>query len=297
MIISEITLVNSYIVDLYSITTGVLTLKSTSRSNKNIVSEKWTTEIITSSGNPNILIPNTNGIFSPLIENQDLTITFSWEDIEEFIVTLTVTDDEGKESVTSVQIVNDNTYPDPTYWVMYGIKTNDAMLPNGIVEFIPEPYVIDLFTMTDITESNIGETYTFDKYNDTIDVTTSTLYPTTFQGSYGTDSLKDAKLSININGGEYNQPNDLEAYLIVQFIPTNGDRDLVLTSENECKELVAYSETKDYLDKLVGRTPNDTMFNLKTDVTINCCNTAKFSFDLAPHYNFTVTSSDCTNKD
>lgn len=291
MIISEIKVLTSSVQDIFGTITGVITLSSNSRSDKTIISTKWTTDIL--SGTANNLYPDTGGTFIPLIENQDLTLFFSWINIENIAVTLTVTDEEGKESTSSIWIANDMTYPNPDYWLFYGIKIDEVILPNGLVEFTPSPFVIDLLTSTDISDISTFDVFTFDKYNNGIDITNSSINPTTFQGIY-TElfTFNTTKLTnTNFTGG---YPIDLQSYVIPMFNPTIlNAKDLILTNINdECSSISAYSEIKSYIDKLSGRTNNNTMSELRVELITNCCE--KNTYSLAPHYNFDLSISGCT---
>jgi hypothetical protein len=85
----------------------------------------------------------------------------------------------------------------------------------------------------------------------------------------------------------------------VELVDGVSELEVISTTEtgNEigCTQLEVWSQTVDYVEKLIGRgdIDNSEMSYLGVDVMLNCCESGVESFKLAPIYDFTLSASDC----
>jgi hypothetical protein len=271
MLISQITYIDKTTGTINGQSIMTISLKDTSESNGSIVSRVWAYGVI--SGPGTATISNSSDSDVCLIIDNILDIAVD--------ITLTVTDSDGFICQTKIQIIKLGINV-----AFYGMNVDAFILPGRLVEFTPIDNVqaisgAPIFTIPAYSE------YWFDKENDGIwDVQDSTGSIPTFNHIYGTSNYK-AKIA-NLNASVYTE---------VGFNTITSGKELVVTSLNNCTQLSAYSETEDYLSRLLnrGNLDNSDMEYLEVTITTNCCRSEATICRIYPLYNISISQGTYTN--
>ena len=271
MLISEITYINKTTGTINGQSVMTISLKDTSKTNGTIVSRVWAYGVLIGPGTATISNSSDEDVCIIIDNGKDITLE----------VTLTVTDSDGFNCQSKARIVKSGA--DVAF---YAINVDAFILAGRLVEFTPIDNVeiisgAPVFTTPAYTE------YWFDKENDGVwDIQDNSGVIPTFTHIYGT-STYEAKIA-NLNASVYTE---------VGFNPVTTGKELVVTSLNNCTQLSAYSETEDYLSRLVNRgdLDNSDMEYLEVTLTTNCCTTEALTCILYPLYDISISQGAYTN--
>jgi hypothetical protein len=192
-------------------------------------------------------------------------------------VILSVTDSDGFTAETRIAIVKSGA--DVTF---IGHTVDSFVLADGLTEFTisDDAQIID---GAPVISTPAYTQYDFDKENDSV-VDSTSASPTTFSHTYTSVGVT-AKLLVQ--GG-------LAPFILFTEISFNpiieNPKDLDISIDNECKVITVFSETENYLSKLVGRgdLDNSTMSKLDVTLTKNCCTSQATTVSLCPTYNLNL---------
>lgn len=179
-----------------------------------------------------------------------------------------------------------------THIIVRGDGTNIAYVGVDIDVFIlPENNV--QFDVQEYTASIVGTypgisytTYNFDATNDTVIDSTASA-EVVFSHTYNADST--AKINVVTSVG------NIDTTIGVQTLTISSLSELIVNSESECTELEIWSQTANYVEKLVARgdVDNSEMEYLGVTITMNCCESEAKEFKLAPLYQFSLNNTTC----
>lgn len=266
MLISQIEYLNK--------TTGVIngqnimtiSLRESSQTNSTISSISWAFGVISGPGTASLSNATDKDVC--LIIDNTLDITVS--------ITLTVSDNDGFTSQSRIRIIKSTADV-----IMQGLLVDSFILPDGLVEFTPIDNVV-IIDGSPVINSPAFTEYWFDKENDAVwDIQDNSGVIPTFSNIYTVLTNVKAKIA-NTNALVFNE---------ISFKPIiENPRNLVIDSSNDCKILTAYSETKNYLPKLVnrGNLDNSEMSCLQVTLTTNCCTANEIVYDLPPTYDLSL---------
>ena len=244
-----------------------ISLRESSQTNSVVTSFNWTANVISGPGTASLSNPTDKDVSLIIDNTQDITVE----------VVLTVTDQNGFTAQTKVGITKSG----GDVWFT-SVNVNAFVLPGALTEFTvtDAPAII---AGTPIVTVPAYATYNFDKENDTVIDDTSTA-PTTFSNIY----TSAATASLNALGGIA----PFEIFTQVAFNPIiENPEDLNISITDDCKSITVYSETEDYLSKLIGRGNLDNSAMTKLDVTLtkNCCTSEAITVSLCPTYDLGIT--------
>jgi len=216
--------------------------------------------------------------------NQSEEFTLSIEDIAHRTrVTMTITDSNNNVVQTSCLVINDGL--GNISIIMIGIEP--VILPSGLIAYELTENEELVLGATIYGTSPFFTTYQLDYTNNGVyDVSQGDL-DTIYNTFTGTSTII-SKLSITdiVNVIPINQ-----LFTQVAFEPVKENLiELSVTGNEDCTLLTVYSETVNYVEKLIARgdVDNSEMEFLGLTIDQNCCNN-QLEFQLAPRYQFTLT--------
>lgn len=240
-----------------------ISLKEVSQTNSVVNSITWAYGVVTGPGTASLSNVSDKDVALVIDNTQDIVVS----------ITLTVTDTDGYTSQSRIRITKSGSNV-----LFEGLKVDSFILPNGLVEFTPLDNVVAINGTPTITTPAFTE-YWFDKENDAVwDVQDNSGSIPTFSNTYTSTSV--TAVVANTNSLVFNQV----AFNAIIENPL----ELIVNSTVDCKTLTAYSETENYLSKLIGRgdIDNSEMTHLGVTLTTNCCTTGSIQYDLPPTYKF-----------
>lgn len=272
MLISEITYVGVTTGTLNGQAVMTISLKDASKSNGAIVSRVWAYGVVSGPGTATISNSSDEDVCL-IIDTKNIVVN----------LTLTVTDSDGFICQSRAQIIRSGLNTG-----FYAINVDAFVLAGNLVEFTPIDNVQTISGVISIPTPAYTE-YWFDKENDNVwDVQDNSGSIPTFTHIYG-NSNYEAKIG-DTNGTVFTE---------VGFNATTTGKDLIVTSVNDCTELLVYSETEDYLSRLLNRGDlnNSDMKYLEVTLTNNCCTSESVSCKIYPLYNISISQGEYTDTD
>jgi hypothetical protein len=271
MLIPKITYLNKTTGTINGQDIMTISLRDDSQTNGDISTISWAFAVLIGPGTAS-LSNSTDKDVSLIIDNtQDITV----------VVTLTVTDSDGFTAQSRIAIIKSGANVS-----FLGHTIDSFVLPNSLTEFTISDDIQIINGTPVITSPAYGQ-YDFDKENNLVIDDTSAV-PTTFSNTYTTNGVT-ARLSVQ--GG-------LAPFILfteIAFDPViENPKELVILKADDCTTLTVYSETEDYLPKLVGRGDLDNSSMTKLDVTLtrNCCTAEATILTLCPTYDLAITQTD-----
>ena len=256
--------VEGYRLDTFNSTNVInITLRNASSTS---VDAEWLWSVVTSIGN--ITYSNTSLDY----------ITLTCE-LNVFSTVVTLTLDNGFSC--NIRILSDGAN------VFYaGINIDVFILPENNIQFATSGYTEALVGSSTATYT----AFTFDATSDAIIDDTSSI-PVVFSHTY--NSNKTATIGATTIVGSLSTTIGVEPYGVGCKDPIL--KDLIVNSVGECTGLEVWSQTVNYVEKLIGRgdVDNSSMSYLQVDTVINCCESGATSFKLAPLYEFSLAASNC----
>ena len=270
MLISEITYVGVTTGTLNAQAVMTISLKDTSKTNGSIVSRVWAYGVVTGPGTATISNSSDEDVCL-IIDTKNITVN----------VTLTVTDSDGFICQSRAQIIRSGSNT-----AFYAINADSFVLPGNLVEFTPIDNVAAISGTPSFTTPAYTQ-YWFDKENDNVwDIQDNSGSIPTFSYIYGTSNYQARVASTNAT-----------VYTTIAFNAVTTGKDLIVTSIEDCTELSAYSESEDYLSRLLerGNLDNSDMKYLEVTLTNNCCASESVVCKIYPLYNLGLTQGTYVN--
>lgn len=272
MLISEITYTGVTTGTLNGQAVMTISLKDTSKTNGTIVSRVWAYGVVTGPGTATISNSSDEDVCL-IIDTKNITVN----------VTLTVTDSDGFICQSRAQIIRSGLNTG-----FYAINADAFVLPGNLVEFTPIDNVQTISGVISIPTPAYSQ-YWFDKENDNIwDIQDTSGSIPTFSYVYGISNYQAKVASTNAT-----------VYTTIAFNAVTTGKDLIVTSINDCTELSAYSESEDYLSRLLerGNLDNSNMKYLQVTLTNNCCASESVVCKIYPLYGISISQGEYTNTD
>jgi hypothetical protein len=217
----------------------------------------------------------TSGTVNSSITNEDIYTIFCDSSVAiDVKVTLTLSTGE----TTDIIIIGDGVN------IAYaGVDIDVFILPENNIQFDIKSYTADIigtYGIINYTNYELDATS-----NAVIDYTASA--DVVFSHTYSLNNV--AKIDVTNDAGV------VVTTIGVEILDISSLEELIVNSEESCTELEVWSETVNYIEKLVGRgdVDNSSMTYLGVTVTTNCCIAEQKEFKLAPVYDFSLSNSTC----